>query len=470
MTRYMRLCASAALVGALAISACGGHTTAATDITPTTAQVNAVGHCDTGEEGRVFFDYRQQGTSAWTRRYAAGDGRILPGSGSKVNTDPCGSRIPATGEAALLDTIEGLMPGTTYQYRVGFRFASNGSSPTHDSNEDGDEGELDQFTTTACDDTQGATQTAQQFVDEAGNQNGTSTNPDVLCLRDGSQNLVGSQELEPNANQYIVGQGASSVLNGNIEVTPSNPNVTFENFKIVGCNTTCASGVFDVNKVIHADANGVHLRFLDISQKGGLNSGEFQNCIIVGDSSPNKVTGFELTDSRSHDCGDDDDPIGNNHDHGIYCGWASGPKIVGNWFYRNEGFGIQLYPDCDSALVEGNMVANNGFAITYAGEGSSHSDAGQFKYNAVGYTYETGSTRVPISCYMPGTTATAIDNVLYDPNAAGTTNCGSALTQTNTLNASPGFENLFTSDLNVTGSGGKERVGLKYAENVPGPR
>lgn len=458
------------MIGTCVLAACGGHTTGATNITATSADLTAVGHCDNPDEGRAFVQYRVAGTSNWTRQYLDGDGRVFPQTGSKQQTDPCPSRTPSSGESPLSETVEGLRPGTQYEYMVGFLFSSNGAAGTRDSNEDGDADEIDTFTTTACDDTQGATQTAQQFVDESGNRDGTASDPDVLCLRSGSQNLTGSQELEPHANQYIVGQGPNTTLNGNIEVTPSNTNVTLENFKIVGCNTTCPAGVFDVNKVIHADANGTRLRYLDISQKGGLNSGEFQNCVIVGDSSPNKVTGFELQNSKSHDCGDDNDPIGNNHDHGIYCGWASSPKIIGNWFYRNEGFGIQLYPDCDNVLVEGNMIANNGWSITYAGEGSSHSDAGQFKYNVAGYTYETGSSRAPISCYMPGTTATAVDNVLYDPNYAGTTNCGSALSQTNTLNASPAFENLGANDLNVTGASAIERVGLKYAENVPGPK
>lgn len=451
------------LLVALLIAACGGHTTGATNVTATTAQLNAVGHCDSADNGRVFWEYRPTSTGSWVRHYQNGDGRVLPASGSKVDTTNCGSRVPSSGDLNVTDSIEGLTPGTTYEYRIGFRY-SNGSEVVTDSSGTNGGTNYDTFQTTACTDTQGTTQTAQQFVDEAGNQNGTATAPAVLCLRGGSQNLTGSSELKPHANQYIKGVSAGTVLNGNIEITPTNTHVTLEDFKIVGCFLSCPSGVASINKAIHAHANDAHLRYLDISQSGGLNN-DAQNCLIVG-SNTEKVTGFELTNSLSHDCGRDAD---DNHDHGIYCQSATGAQIIGNWFYRNEGFGIQIYPDCDNALFEGNMVANNGWSITLAGEGSAHSDNAQFKYGVAGYSYQTSGANAPISCYMPGTGSTTLDYVLYDPNYSGTTDCGSSLAQTNTLNASPVFENFAGNDLNVTGTSAKEHVGLKYAENVPGP-
>ena len=28
-------------------------------------------------------------------------------------------------------------------------------------------------------------------------------------------------------------------------------------------------------------------------------------------------------------------------------------RVTGNWFYDNEGFGVQMYPNCDGALAVG---------------------------------------------------------------------------------------------------------------------
>ena len=65
--------------------------------------------------------------------------------------------------------------------------------------------------------------------------------------------------------------------------------------------------------------------------------------------------------SKAHACGPQSD---GHHDHGLYCRDAIGTRVTGNWFYDNEGFGVQMYPNCDGAVAMGNVIAKNGGSAT----------------------------------------------------------------------------------------------------------
>jgi hypothetical protein len=128
MRKYLLL--AIALAIALLTAACQGHTTGATNVKATTAKLTGVGHCDTGDAGWLFFEYRESGTTPWTR------GDLTPvladGADAGTDPDPCPSRLPASGDSPLSDDVAGLKPGTTYQFRVGFKF-TNGSEVFTDS-------------------------------------------------------------------------------------------------------------------------------------------------------------------------------------------------------------------------------------------------------------------------------------------------------------------------------------------------
>src|SRR5262249_58454011 len=82
------------------------------------------------------------------------------------------------------------------------------------------------------------------------------------------------------------------------------------------------------------------------------------------------TTGLRITNNRIHHVGFD-----NQFEHGIYCSHEMHAGLIeGNWIYHNAAFGIQFYPDCDDVTFRYNVVDDNGYSITLAGEGSTTSD------------------------------------------------------------------------------------------------
>jgi hypothetical protein len=248
-----------------------------------------------------------------------------------------------------------------------------------------------------------------------------------------------------------------AVLNGNIALV--NRGAAVEDVKLVGCYAQpgCAA---DRDKTVDLRASDVALRHLEITQQGGRNRDVLQ-CVLI--DSGVQPTGVKLEFSRMHGCGSESS---GNMEHGLYCSNASGPLIVGNWFYDNEGFGIQLYPNCDGATVVGNVVAENGASCVV--DGSSTGVA--YIRGFCGFARENAQRAIfpPIHC---GTTSAsrAIDMVLYDPKT-GTTDCGgSELSPTGTLNADPQFVSRSSYDLRMRNPLARARLGI-YAEIVPGPR
>ena len=108
MTRS-RLAALLVLV-ALSLAACNADTEPATDITPTSAKLNANVDWDQGEDVAYWFEYRRVGTSPWTRDDIRDPG-TLGGTGRDVQ---------------ISEQVSGLAAGETYEYRLcGYRTSPN---------------------------------------------------------------------------------------------------------------------------------------------------------------------------------------------------------------------------------------------------------------------------------------------------------------------------------------------------------
>jgi hypothetical protein len=56
-----------------------------------------------------------------------------------------------------------------------------------------------------------------------------------------------------------------------------------------------------------------------------------------------------------------------NYDHGIYLGKTRGAIIRGNWIFANADRGVQLYSDSDDALIEHNVIDDNGAGVGIGG-------------------------------------------------------------------------------------------------------
>ena len=118
---------------------------------------------------------------------------------------------------------------------------------------------------------------------------------------------------------------------------------------------------------VQVQGDGALLRGLDITNRNKLNSSYTGSCLLLG------VVGAPAFDptierSRIHNCGG-----GNGgHDHAIYSEFARRAVIRNNYLYDNPGFGISMYPDTQSSLIEHNVIdgnaAENRSNVTFSGE------------------------------------------------------------------------------------------------------
>ncbi|HEY1358244.1 MAG TPA: right-handed parallel beta-helix repeat-containing protein [Thermoleophilaceae bacterium] len=198
------------------------------------------------------------------------------------------------------------------------------------------------------------------------------------------------------------------------------------------------------------------------------------------------TTGLEITNNKIHDVGDD-----GQFDHGIYCAKPmTQGAIRGNWIYGNAAYGIQFYPNCDGVdfsynVLDGNGAlaessscgypqpacpasSSNGRAITFAGEGSSHSDDVQVHNNVLS-TFG-GAGRSVVSCYLPGAGDQVRDSLLYQSSGSDDA-CGSSISRTGLIHGqNPLYRDRLAHDYRLQpGSPARALMGA-YADAVPGPR
>jgi hypothetical protein len=445
-----------AAIALVAIAGCTAQTNGVTGVTASSATLAGAQKCASDVDGRWAWQWRQLGTDKWSN------------SGTTRLNCPrkLGYAMPA-GYA-----LRGLKTDTSYQFRLlldlkqpcDMRVAAT-CGDVYPVDADGTVNGIkyDTFTTQPqCDDVQGASESLASFV--ASNPAGTQADRRVLCLRQGTQSIGQVNGLKAWTTLTPPGKANGTkqiaLLNGNLGLL--NQGITVEDFKIAGCYAQSGCGA-DRNKTIDLRASNVTLKHLEITQRGGRNKDRLQ-CILI-DSDSGQPTGVRIEFSRVHSCGSESS---GNLDHGLYCSSASTPMIVGNWFYDNEGYGVQLYPDCDGASVIGNVIAENGGSCDV--DGNSTHVAYIMGFCGFGRENATRPVYPPIHC---GTTSAsqAVDMVLYDPRSVpGTTDCGSKLTQTRTLQADPQFVNRANYDFRMRNTLARAKLGSVYSTIQPGPR
>jgi hypothetical protein len=180
-----------------------------------------------------------------------------------------------------------------------------------------------------------------------------------------------------------------------------------------------------------------------------------------------QLTGVRMEYSKSHACGPQSD---DHHYHGLYCRDAIGMRVTGNWFYDNEGFGVQMYPNCDGAVAMGNVIAMNGGSCDLSGTGSSTQTSGAVYRNGFCGLARDSELFPPVHCYNAGSNQ-VVDMVVYDTlQPRGVTDCGSGqLKQSGTYNANPQFVDPGRRDFRMRNPFARAKLGI-YAEIVPGPR
>jgi hypothetical protein len=444
----------AAVLTAAALAGCATQTNAPTSVATTAATLNGVLSCSADVDGRWAWQWRELGTRAWT-------------NGGGVQVD-CPHRVMPLSYRAI-----GLKPDTTYEYRmlvdVGRRCDLNAPSTCRDVASIDGAGRLNgtswstMTTQPRCDDVQAAGESLAHFVDSA--DAGTPAARKVLCLRGGTQDIgqvngipawtTLTPQGEPNGTKQ------TSVLIGNIAL--DHPGAALEDVRVKGCyGSAGCSGSRD--KVVDVTADDTALIHVDLTQRNDR-SDRIQ-CVHVG-SDHGQLTGVRMEYSKSHACGPQSD---DHHYHGLYCRDAIGMRVTGNWFYDNEGFGVQMYPNCDGAVAMGNVIAMNGGSCDLSGTGSSTQTSGAVYRNGFCGLARDSELFPPVHCYNAGSNQ-VVDMVVYDTlQPRGVTDCGSGqLKQSGTYNANPQFVDPGRRDFRMRNPFARAKLGI-YAEIVPGPR
>jgi hypothetical protein len=140
-----------------------------------------------------------------------------------------------------------------------------------------------------------------------------------------------------------------------------------------------------------------------------------------------------------------DNGTSDRYHHGIYAS-GTGHLIAGNVIRNNSAYGIQLYPDADSAVVAANTIVGNPRAgIVIGSDGSTTSSGNRVVDNVVAFNGEYG-----VRTYWgaaEGTGNVVQTNLLYG-NPGGAT-YGSGLTVSGSIASDPAFVDRSGGDLRL---------------------
>jgi parallel beta-helix repeat protein len=186
----------------------------------------------------------------------------------------------------------------------------------------------------ACDEYATTRSSVQQLVDSL-------SSGEVGCLRGGTYTAPnGSLKLRTAGITLRSAPNEQATLEDHILVDPRAEGVTVSGLRIEGTPGKA-------NVLIRAD----NTRWFgnDVTNYHRDNS-----CFLLGGYGS---TGTLIEGNRIHNCG----PLPRtNHNHGIYVSNSTDAKIIDNFIYDNADRGVQLYPNSNGTLVEGNVVDGNG--------------------------------------------------------------------------------------------------------------
>jgi hypothetical protein len=422
------------------LAGCVSQTHRPSAVVGSSATLNGALSCRATFDGRWAWQWRELGTSAWSTSAA--------------------SPLDCPRSTRPSFRLANLKPDTTYQYRlqldVGQRAWADADGAVNGSN-------WSTVTTQPrCDDVQGPSEPLAAFL--RSNGPGTPSARRMLCLRAGTQD-VGQLDGIPawttlTPRGQADGTKEVAVLDGNVAL--DNRGAALEDVKVVGCygSPGCPGNRDKVADVTASDTALIHVELTQRNHR----SDRIQ-CVHVG-SDHGQLTGVRMEYSKAHGCGPQS---GDHHYHGLYCRDAIGMRILGNWFYDNEGFGVQMYPNCDDAVAMGNVIAMNGGACDLSGTGWTTQTSGAVYRNGFCGLNRDSGFAAPIHCYNAGTNQ-VVDMVAYDPDQPrGVTDCSSQLRQSGTYNADPQFRDAGRYDFRMRNPFARAKLGI-YAEIVPGPR
>lgn len=226
-----------------------------------------------------------------------------------------------------------------------------------------------------CDEYASPGGSAQRLVDSL-------SSGQVGCLRGGTYtDGDGSLMIRRSGVTLTSAPGASATLNARIYVPEGTNRVTVSNLTIRGTHGK-------TNVLVRGD----YTRWLYNDVTNGHRDSRNSSCFLVGTNARTDqatAVGTEIRGNRIHDCGA---LPRTNHNHGIYVGDSRQAKIVGNRIYGNADRGVQLYPDAQGTLVEGNTIDGNAQGIVFDGSSSNN----VVRANVI------SNPRVSYNVYSPG--------------------------------------------------------------------
>jgi parallel beta-helix repeat protein len=135
-------------------------------------------------------------------------------------------------------------------------------------------------------------------------------------------------------------------------------------------------------------------------------------CFVLGSSSYGRAKNTVIARNRIHDCGV---LPAANHDHGIYVAEADDTKILGNVIYDNADRGVQLYPDAQRTVIQGNIIDGNGVGVIFSGDGGATSNDNDVEFNVI----TNSNVRNNVESWYPDGNPIGTGNVLRNNCVSG---------------------------------------------------
>ncbi len=203
-----------------------------------------------------------------------------------------------------------------------------------------------------------------EALDQAARQ---ATGQRTVCLRTGTYGDRRTNTLiESGETTVASAPGERARIVGRLEI--DGDNVTVSNLDL---------------QVAYGDRSAVGLSVLgdhatlennDITRLGG------DICIHLGSTDGFRPRGTVIANNRIHACGR---LPRRNQDHGIYVGSALDTRIRDNLIYDNADRGLQLWPDGQGTIIDGNIFDGNGQGVNIAGDGAHASGDNSVEHNVI---------------------------------------------------------------------------------------
>lgn len=208
--------------------------------------------------------------------------------------------------------------------------------------------------------------------------------------------------------------------------------------------------------------NGVRIHFTHVE----VTNRRTTICFDIG-SRYGRARGTVIDHSRIHACGR---RPADNTEHGIYVADADDTRIVDNYIYDNADRGIQLYPDAQRTLIEGNVIDGNGEGIIFSGDGGRASSHNRVQHNVI----TNSQIRADVESWYPHGNPRGVGNVVRENCVYGGRNTiapyAGGFSATLNIIADPQYANAAAGNFSIPASNPCARVLAGHAPDLRAAR